>query len=74
MATTLTMPEVGAGRPGFRKTVANGFLALWTWRRRLAERAELRRLLERADDRMLSDVGLTRAQLADVAGRPFWQA
>ena len=46
---------------------------LRSWRRRGAHRAELRRLLARADDYMLADVGLSRAHLAKEAGKPFWQ-
>ena len=49
------------------------FAAVWGWKTRARNRAELRALLERADDRMLGDVGLTRAQVADEAGRPFWR-
>jgi len=74
MATTLTMPEIGARKPNARPVAAKALHALWTWRRRRAERAELTRLLDRADDRMLADVGLTRSIVADEAGKPFWQA
>ena len=64
--------QVTAKRPGIRigqKVVS----ALWAWKMRLRSRAELRALMERADDRMHADVGLTRSQLADQSGRPFWQ-
>lgn len=64
--------QVTAKRPGIRigqKVVS----ALWAWKTRLRNRAELRALMERADDRMLAHVGLTRFQVADEAGRPFWQ-
>lgn len=47
---------------------------LWTWRDRAQARAETRRLLERGDDRMLADIGVTRAMLVDASGRPFWRA
>ncbi|MEQ9125444.1 MAG: hypothetical protein RIM80_23080 [Alphaproteobacteria bacterium] len=74
MATTLTMPEIGARKPTARMVAAKALGALWTWRRRHVERVELERLLDRADDRMLSDVGLTRSIVADEAGKPFWRA
>lgn len=64
--------QVTAKRPGIRigqKVVS----ALWAWKTRLRNRAELRALMERADDRMLAHVGLTRFQVADGAGRPFCQ-
>jgi uncharacterized protein YjiS (DUF1127 family) len=39
------------------------------WRRRSRERAELAAL----DDRMLKDIGLTRADAEFLANRPFWR-
>lgn len=76
-AETAAATPVSAKRPNVRaaaihigqKTVS----ALWAWKTRLRHRAELRDLMERADDRMLSDVGLNRARLSDEAGRPFWR-
>ena len=40
------------------------------WQRRIVEREHLQSL----DNRMLSDVGLTRADVAAEARKPFWQA
>ena len=77
MAITLTHPpkrlQTGAPRPAVGSTLANAMKAVWSWRRNQKHRAELRALLERADDRMLSDVGLTRSVVADEAGKPFWR-
>jgi uncharacterized protein YjiS (DUF1127 family) len=42
---------------------------LRAWRQRLRERDQLARL----DDRMLSDIGLTRADAEYLASKPFWR-
>jgi uncharacterized protein YjiS (DUF1127 family) len=42
---------------------------LRTWRRRMRERDQLGRL----DDRMLTDIGLTRADAEYFASKPFWR-
>ena len=39
------------------------------WRRRAYDRAELARL----DDRMLRDIGLTRADAEFLSNKPFWR-
>lgn len=41
---------------------------LQTWHGRMRERRALLQL----DDRMLKDVGLSRADVAHEAGKPFW--
>jgi len=43
---------------------------LQVWR----ERARQRRQLECLNDRMLRDIGLTRADVLAEASKPFWQA
>ena len=43
--------------------------ALREWRRRGRERAELAQL----DDRMLKDIGLTRADAEFLSNKPFWR-
>jgi uncharacterized protein YjiS (DUF1127 family) len=48
----------------------NHFLAtLGEWRRRNREREELAAL----DDRMLKDIGLTRADAEFLSNKPFWR-
>jgi len=42
---------------------------LLTWQQRTRERAALAAL----DDRLLEDIGLTRAQARAEADKPFWQ-
>ena len=42
---------------------------LRAWRQRLRERDQLARL----DDRMLSDIGLTRGDAEYLASKPFWR-
>jgi uncharacterized protein YjiS (DUF1127 family) len=50
--------------------VAQSFTArLRTWRRRLRERDQLGRL----DDRMLKDIGITRAEALRLSDKPFWR-
>ena len=66
-----------SGRPpGLR--LGSGLLAalgrlldrLFAWQDRAAQRAALARM----DERMLKDIGLSRAQALEEAHRPFWQA
>ena len=42
---------------------------LRVWRRRMRERDQLARL----DDRMLSDIGMSRAEAEFLASKPFWR-
>jgi uncharacterized protein YjiS (DUF1127 family) len=42
---------------------------LGEWRRRSREREQLARL----DDRMLSDIGITRVDALFLSSKPFWQ-
>jgi uncharacterized protein YjiS (DUF1127 family) len=42
---------------------------LRAWRRRMRERDQLSRM----DDRMLADIGLTRADAAFLSDKPFWR-
>lgn len=42
---------------------------VWEWRRRARERGELAAL----DDRMLADIGLTRADAEFLSNKPFWR-
>ena len=42
---------------------------LRAWRRRMRERDQLSRM----DDRMLADIGLTRADAAYLSDKPFWR-
>ena len=49
---------------------AQSFVAtLRTWRRRMRERDQLSRL----DDRMLHDIGITRADALHLSSKPFWR-
>lgn len=42
---------------------------MFAWQRRLADR----RSLESMDDRMLRDIGLTRADVYSETSKPFWK-
>lgn len=46
------------------------YAAVRTWQ----QRYELRRHLAELDDHLLRDIGLTRAQAAAEAAKPFWRA
>jgi uncharacterized protein YjiS (DUF1127 family) len=50
---------------GARRVLAR----LREWRRRACDRAQLARL----DDRMLRDIGLTRADAEFLSNKPFWR-
>ena len=63
------------GRPRRAPRVAEGRMmralaTLREWRRRAKGRGELRRL----DDRMLSDIGISRAEADFLSQIPFWRA
>lgn len=73
MAETLTLRRTTIAKPGPMPALAKILTTFWVWRRRMQNRAELKRVLERADDHMLSDIGLTRSTLADEAGKAFWR-
>jgi len=45
------------------------FATLREWRRRIRERNQLARL----DGRMLADIGISRADQAFLASKPFWR-
>lgn len=46
--------------------------ACWDWLRRAAERSSQRRALALLNDRLLRDVGLSRADADAEARKPFW--
>jgi uncharacterized protein YjiS (DUF1127 family) len=54
-------------RPG--RPLAQVLATLGEWRRRMREREQLARL----DDRMLQDIGLTRADAEFLSDKPFWR-
>ena len=62
-ATSLWLDDGMAGAWGRALATAR------RWQRRQAGRARLREL----DDRLLADVGLSRAVAAREAAKPFWQ-
>jgi uncharacterized protein YjiS (DUF1127 family) len=57
-------------RRGVASDLAGGVLATFRkWRRQAHGRAELARL----DDRMLRDIGITRADAEFLSNKPFWR-
>lgn len=66
-----TLGEPGARRRPLPAVWPLGWVVgtLLAWQRRLCERDALAAL----DDRLLADIGLTRAQARREAGKPFWR-
>ena len=58
-----------AMHPSLREGLNRVFAALHEWRRRSHDRAELARF----DERMLSDIGITRADVWHEINEPFWR-
>jgi uncharacterized protein YjiS (DUF1127 family) len=61
-------PSLGLGRDLF-SALLRALEAVLTWQERAAQRAALASL----DERMLKDIGLSRAEAEMEAGRPFWR-
>lgn len=75
---TTICSEIPAGRAGglrhgaahrFGDRLARVGATLGEWRRRIRDRRELAAL----DDRILSDIGITRAEALYLANKPFWR-
>jgi uncharacterized protein YjiS (DUF1127 family) len=64
------LDRANAGRPAerLRGLLSWGILTLLRWQ----ELARQRRALAQLDDRMLKDIGLSRADVAREVGRRFW--
>ena len=73
MAHVIVANRTDHRKSGAYAAVLHALETLWIWRKRAQQRAEARRVLERADDRMLQDIGITRSMLVDSASRPFWR-
>jgi uncharacterized protein YjiS (DUF1127 family) len=58
-----------ASRIDIAARARRAFSALLAWQ----ERAAMRRGLARMDDRLLRDIGLTRADVRRELGKPFWR-
>jgi uncharacterized protein YjiS (DUF1127 family) len=70
MNRTLASPiriDIRSRRPGGLLAFVE---AVFAWQ----DRARQRQLLARMDDRLLRDMGLTRADIAIEADKPFWRA
>jgi len=78
MTTTHFQPRQAASHVAARHRTAlddlsdaaqSFFSTLRLWRRRVRERDQLSRL----DDRMLKDIGITRAEALQLSDKPFWR-
>lgn len=67
-APPMAVPAGGGRRPG-RGAFAAGLALLRLWH----ERARQRRALARLDDRLLRDIGITRAEANREINKPFWR-
>jgi uncharacterized protein YjiS (DUF1127 family) len=60
-------------RPSARQVLGHAAAGLRAkfreWRRRAGDRSELARL----DDRMLADIGISRAEAEFLSSKPFWR-
>ena len=70
-----TRPMFGGSARGARPSIVESFLSapfatLATWSERLKQRAALAEM----DERMLKDIGLSRAHAQVEADKPFWMA
>ena len=63
------IPAGGVRRPRSARPFARVRATLREWRRRSRDRAQLARF----DDRMLQDIGLTRADAEFLSNKPFWR-
>jgi uncharacterized protein YjiS (DUF1127 family) len=61
-ATRTALDDLGDAAQSFVAT-------LRVWRRRLRERDQLSRM----DDRLLKDIGITRAEALRLSDKPFWK-
>ena len=71
MSRTLSLPLATAPRPaavGIGRMLIAGFARLYAWQARSHERHALAAL----DDRMLGDLGLSRADIESEIRKPFW--
>jgi uncharacterized protein YjiS (DUF1127 family) len=66
-------PIAGSGRPPARHLASNAAARVAArfreWRRRTKDRTQLATL----DDRMLADIGITRAEAQFLSDKPFWK-
>lgn len=75
MARVTVIPGAGpaqGARPRRRslpRLIAAAAMAVIRW----LERTQQRRALQRLDDRMLRDIGLSRADVAGESTKPFWR-
>jgi uncharacterized protein YjiS (DUF1127 family) len=67
----ISLTDIPSDRAGHAaaKLVKRVVTRVKQWRRRARERAELAAL----DDRMLADIGLSRAEAEFLANKPFWR-
>jgi uncharacterized protein YjiS (DUF1127 family) len=58
-----------SGLPALAQLIGSAFVLAYGWQLR----GQQRRALARLDDRMLRDIGLSRADVEGEVSKPFWQ-
>ena len=69
-ARLVTFDFLGDVFAGLARAIGAGFGVLLTWQARVSERHRLAGL----DQRLLSDAGLSDAEVAQEVRKPFWRA
>lgn len=70
--TAVGAPDAGFSARDFAQWLRHVAVRLFTTLLEWQERARQRRQLPQLDDRMLRDIGLSRADVSREAGKPFW--
>ncbi len=73
MSVNVFHPHAVSERFGLGIRLSSVLLAVSDSLSRWRERSRQRRMLGRLDDRMLRDVGLSRADVEQEVSKPFWQ-
>ncbi len=69
-----TSTQIPARATALADLVADGSRQFLSWCVRCAARRRQRNALRALDDRLLTDIGLTRSEAQIEARKPFWQA
>jgi uncharacterized protein YjiS (DUF1127 family) len=68
-----TLSPLAREHRGRRRRAANGRRPVFGWLRHWRQRARQRAELASLDDRMLADIGISRAEAEFLSSKPFWR-